>query len=150
MGSSGEAEAKETPTFKNTEELLRYLYADLTRLSQVASPDIILHPFDDPSAPLHGIAAAQAHEEALIAASGGTLVMDVETIEADSQFGVVLGMMRGRTLDLEDIAVSFLGLWRFVDGKPVEHWEHTAEHNEEAINRFKAAREAFWNCQLEA
>ncbi|KAK4157003.1 hypothetical protein C8A00DRAFT_12105 [Chaetomidium leptoderma] len=85
---------------------LTYLYQDLTRLSQIASPHIILHPADrnlsssSPTPrsppPLTGIAAAQQHEEQLLAATGGTLVMDVEsiTVGADGVFGCVLGVLR--------------------------------------------------------
>ncbi|KAI0469051.1 hypothetical protein F4859DRAFT_488370, partial [Xylaria cf. heliscus] len=102
-------------TFENTKELLLYLYADLTRLSRVASPEIILHRFTDPSRPLEGIAAAQAHEEALVAATGGTLVMEVESVVANAHFGAVLGVLRAKGGDKgrEDLAVPFCGLWRF-------------------------------------
>ncbi|KAJ8123490.1 hypothetical protein O1611_g9576 [Lasiodiplodia mahajangana] len=126
MDSSNGAVAKESPNFRDTAELLYYLYADLTRLSQVASPNIVLHRFNDPSNPLRGIAAAQAHEEALVTATGGTLVMDVESVVANLYFGAVLGVIRAQSPGLEDLAVPFCGLWRFVDGKPVEHWENTA------------------------
>ncbi|KAI0109565.1 hypothetical protein GGR51DRAFT_511954 [Nemania sp. FL0031] len=126
MDCTNRAAANEAPKFKDTAELLYYLYADLTRLSQVASPNIVLHRFNDPSAPLHGIAAAQAHEEALFEAAGGTLVMDVESVVANSHFGAVLGVIRGQKPGLNDLAMPFCGLWRFVGGKPVEHWENTA------------------------
>ncbi|KAI0873244.1 hypothetical protein GGS24DRAFT_401254 [Hypoxylon argillaceum] len=140
MDSSDGATTKGARDFKDTAELLRYLYADLSRLSQVASPDIILHRFNDPSTPLQGIAAAQAHEEALIAATGGTLVMDIESIAANPHFGAVLGFLRGQSPGLDDLVVPFCGLWRFVDGKPIEHWENTAGNSQEIASWLMAAR----------
>ncbi|KAK3938607.1 nuclear transport factor 2 family protein [Diplogelasinospora grovesii] len=128
-----------TPTFRDTTSLLRYLYTDLTRISQVSSEDIVLHPADRairPREPLRGIVAAQAHEEALIAATGGTLVMDVQSISANNNFGAVLGILRskrkrvtaeGRLLEEENLAIPFCGVWRFVNGKAVEHWENATD-----------------------
>ncbi|KAI1426570.1 hypothetical protein F5Y12DRAFT_270575 [Xylaria sp. FL1777] len=109
--------------FEHPQELLRYLYADLTRISQVVSPNIILHPYDASLANLHGITAVQAHEEALVAATGSTLSMSVESILVSSVFGVVSGTMRARRPGSEDLEAGFRGLWRFEDGIPVEHWE---------------------------
>ncbi|KAI0450945.1 hypothetical protein F5B21DRAFT_507715 [Xylaria acuta] len=153
-------------SFKDTKELLLYLYADLTRLSRVASPDIVLHPFQDPRPPpppphhhhpLNGIAAAQAHEEALVSATGGTLVMDVESVVANAHFGAVLGVLRARCSSdndddddddddddpsrREDLAVPFCGLWRFdALGRPVEHWENVAVDPQVVADWLKAAR----------
>jgi hypothetical protein len=69
---------------------LAYLYKDITRLSQIASPHIILHPADrnlttPPRPPLVGIAACQAHEEAFLAATGGTLAMEAESINVSER-----------------------------------------------------------------
>jgi hypothetical protein len=80
---------------------LTYHYKNITRLSQIASPDLILHPADralttPPRPPLVGIAACQAHEEAFLAATGGTLVMEVESIRVSETgvFGCALGVLR--------------------------------------------------------
>ncbi|KAI0538121.1 hypothetical protein GGR58DRAFT_469560 [Xylaria digitata] len=78
--SANDATTNEVVHFYDKAELLRYLYADLTRLKQVASPDIVLHCYDQATS-LRGIAAAQAHEEALIAITGGTLQMDVKAVD---------------------------------------------------------------------
>lgn len=130
------------PTFESNKQLLRYLYADLTRISQIASADIILHPADrsvlSPSEPVKGIEAVQAHEERLVAATGGTIQMEVEDITANAHFGTVLGTLHAcstgghgedahHTVREERLAMPFCGLWRFVDGKAVEHWENAAD-----------------------
>jgi hypothetical protein len=129
---------------------LTYLYKNITRLSQIASPDLILHPADralttPPRPPLVGIAACQAHEEAFLAATGGTLVMEVESIRVSETgvFGCALGVLRafrcrGRGAEgggdgdggdeegeagMEKIEMSFCGVWRFDEmGMAVEHW----------------------------
>ncbi|KAI1265813.1 hypothetical protein F5Y18DRAFT_383550 [Xylariaceae sp. FL1019] len=102
--------ANRTPSFESTRDLLIYLYEDLTRLAQVASQDIILHRFDNPSSPLRGLKAAQAHEDALVAATGDTLFMDVELVVASSHFGSVIGILRAQCPGLDDLAVPFCGL----------------------------------------
>ncbi len=100
--SDGDHHAK--MSFPDTHALLRYLYADVSRISQVSADDIVLHPADraltsPPKPPVRGIEAVQAHEEALIAATGGTLVMDVQTIAANEHFGTVLGTLRAEAVD---------------------------------------------------
>ncbi|KAK4116938.1 hypothetical protein N656DRAFT_840689 [Canariomyces notabilis] len=144
---------------KSPTDRLRYLYADVRRISEIAAPELVLHPADrdltsPPRAPLRGVAACQVHEEALVAATGETLVMDVEsiTVGADGVFGCVLGVLRaGETKgehgqmdgdgDGEEnkvgsvkkrsrgvLAVPFCGLWRFdQEGRAVEHWENAAD-----------------------
>ncbi|KAK4209299.1 hypothetical protein QBC37DRAFT_294900 [Rhypophila decipiens] len=115
-----------------TAALLEYLYQDLSRISEIASKDIVLHAADrdlssPPKQPLKGIQSVQAHEDALIAATGGTLVMDVQSIEANQHFGAVLGVLRATKPGGQDLAVPFCGVWRFLDGKAVEHWENAAD-----------------------
>ncbi|KAH9892974.1 hypothetical protein F4778DRAFT_784431 [Xylariomycetidae sp. FL2044] len=133
--------ASTTPSFPDTSALLRYLYADLRRLRLLASPDIVLHRWDRPaSGPLRGVDAAQAHEESLYAATGGTLVMEVTHVSANEHYGSVLGLLRSRRrrgqggggggggdggAEETESVVPFCGVWRFAeDGKLVEHWEH--------------------------
>ncbi|KAK3387932.1 hypothetical protein B0H63DRAFT_521947 [Podospora didyma] len=122
------------PPFPSTTSLLRYLYADLTRISEVVSPSLLLHPadralFTPPKPPLRGTSAVQAHENSLLAATEGTLVMDVESITANEHFGTVLGTLRAsKTGRKDDLAVPFCGVWRFDDsGRAVEHWENAAD-----------------------
>lgn len=113
--------------------LLQSLYQDLSRISEFVSQDVVLHPadrdlFNPPRKPVRGVAAVQAHEDALIAATGGTVVMDVQNIIVNENFGTVLGVLRATKAggDLGDLAIPFCGVWRFQDGKPVEHWENAA------------------------
>ncbi|KAK3356536.1 hypothetical protein B0T25DRAFT_536934 [Lasiosphaeria hispida] len=117
------------PSFDDTTCLLRYLYADLTRISDVASKEIQLHPAgrnlsSPPKPPIKGVDAVQAHENALVKATGGSLVMDVESISANGHFGTVLGTLRARKHGAIDLAVPFCGVWRFDHGEAVEHWEN--------------------------
>ncbi|KAI0972814.1 hypothetical protein F4678DRAFT_52569 [Xylaria arbuscula] len=130
-------------SIRDPKELLEYLYADLTRLSEVVSQDIILHPFDTRHVTLHGIAAVQAHEEALVAATNGTLRMDTETIVISGNFAVVPGTMRANKPGLEDLEVGFCGLWRFEDGVPVEHWEEVTGDAQKISRWFLDAK---WKC----
>ncbi|KAK4102254.1 hypothetical protein N658DRAFT_469834 [Parathielavia hyrcaniae] len=164
-----EQEAHTAPPPPTTPQArLAYLYEDVTRLSQIAAPDIILHPADrdvhlqlphhpheqhpHPRPPLVGLAAAQQHEDELVARTGGTLRMDVEsiTVAADGGFGCVMGVLRVggccflpfRNSGMEDgsgsgkasfgprrrIEMPFCGVWRFDSmGRAVEHWENAAD-----------------------
>ncbi|WP_317446335.1 nuclear transport factor 2 family protein [Streptomyces collinus] len=106
-------------------EILRTIYADLTTVADYAADDIVLHRADrtaeDPRV-CRGIQAVVAHEQALIRLAKGTLAMDVEHIAATEYFGAVLGVLRARLP--QQIAMPFCGLWRFEDGRIVEHWEN--------------------------
>ncbi|KAK5634164.1 hypothetical protein RRF57_009878 [Xylaria bambusicola] len=114
----------ETIRFQDPLALLHYLYNDITRLSKVVSADIVLHPFYSHSASIHGIVAVQAWEEALVAATDGTLCMAVTSISVDGEHATVDGVLRARKQGLEDLEVGFRGRWRFLEGVPVEHWEN--------------------------
>ncbi|KAK4235836.1 hypothetical protein C8A03DRAFT_17462 [Achaetomium macrosporum] len=140
---------------------LEYVYQDVTRLQEISSPGLILHPadrdlFSPPRVPLVGIAAAQAHEEGLVAATCGTMAMEVEsiTVGGGGVFACVMGMLRAEVQDEDEdqvqgsrgdgkdkkcaggsrrnrrrrIEMAFCGLWRFDDaGRAVEHWENAAD-----------------------
>ncbi|KAH8879252.1 hypothetical protein GQ53DRAFT_756148 [Thozetella sp. PMI_491] len=120
-------------TFPDTVSLLRYMYEDVRRISHIATRGILLHTFDralssPPKPPLRGIVAAQAHEDALVAASGSSLFMDVEKISANDHFGAVFGMLRAKaTAGTEELAVPFCGFWRFEEGRAAEHWENVTD-----------------------
>lgn len=76
------------------------------------------------------LSAAQAHEAALMAATGGTLVMDVESITANAHFGCAMGTLRagGGSSGRTEIAMAFCGVWRFdEEGRAVEHWENAED-----------------------
>ncbi|KAI8946020.1 hypothetical protein F4801DRAFT_583834 [Xylaria longipes] len=113
--------------FGDTVELLRYVYQDITRLSEVASPYICSRIADRNSTVIRGIDGVQARMEALKGATGGTLFMDVEKVLANRKFGVVFGVMRAQRPGLQDLAMRFCGIWRFVDGIVVEHSESLSE-----------------------
>lgn len=118
--------------FPNNVALLKYLYKDLSRISDVCSNDMVLHPADrdlfSPSKrPVEGLEAVLLHEKSLIAATGGTLLMDVQDITANDHFGTVLGVLRAKKEGREDLAIPFCGVWRFRHGQAVEHWENAAD-----------------------
>lgn len=106
-------------------EILRTIYADLTKVADYAADDIVLHRADrtaEDAQVCRGVQAVVAHEQALIGMTEGTLVMDVEHVAATEYFGAVLGTLRA---DLpQHIAMPFCGLWRFEGGRIVEHWEN--------------------------
>lgn len=115
-------------------EILRYIYADLTRLEDYASDDMVLHAAERTAdGDYVGKQAAVAKEHELIRLTGGTLVMDVEHVVANDYFGAVLGVLRARR-DGRALAVPFCGLWRFRDGQIVEHWENA--YDAAVIHRF--------------
>ncbi|WP_405657932.1 nuclear transport factor 2 family protein [Streptomyces sp. NBC_01166] len=108
--------------------ILRVVYADLAKIADYADQDIMVHLADrTPLEPrlCRGAAAVLAHEQALIRMTHGTLVMDVHQIAADDHFGAVLGVLRATRP--RPVAVPFCGLWRFIDGRVVEHWENAAD-----------------------
>jgi hypothetical protein len=106
-------------------DILRYIYQDFDRLAETAAEDIILHTADRelvPDGVRRGLANVIEHERGLLAATEGTLVMDVRQVIADDHFGAVMGMLRASKPTA--IAMPFCGLWRFADGLLVEHWEN--------------------------
>ena len=108
-------------------ETLRTIYADLTCIADHCDDDVVLHTADraitDGPGIVRGKDAVLAQEKALIRATGGTLLMDVQDIIANDHFGAVTGILRAR-LATGDVAMPFCGLWRFRDGRIIEHWEN--------------------------
>jgi ketosteroid isomerase-like protein len=113
------------PAQHRNAETLRTIYADLSRLVDYASDDVILHAAERKSSDGRyvGKNAVAAKEQELLRLTGNTLVMDVEQIIANDHFGAVLGVLRARR-NGDPLAVPFCGLWRFHDGVIVEHWEN--------------------------
>ncbi|KAI0502922.1 hypothetical protein F5B22DRAFT_631372 [Xylaria bambusicola] len=137
-------ETDEAIYFQDPLALLHYLYDDLRRFSKVVSADIVLHPFYSHSASIYGIAAVQAWEEALVAATDCTLSMDVGSISFDGDYATVDGVLRARKKGLEDLEVGFRGRWRFAEGVPVEHWENVLGGAKGAT--VKWFEDAGWKC----
>ncbi|WP_326782866.1 nuclear transport factor 2 family protein [Streptomyces sp. NBC_00151] len=105
-------------------ETLCYVYQDFERLAETSADDIVLHPAGRTSTAddVHGLPHVLLHERNLLAATGGTLFMDVQHVSATASFGAVLGMLRAQAPTT--VAMPFCGLWRFADGRLVEHWEN--------------------------
>lgn len=116
-----------TTTVHPNVESLRQIYADLSCIAEYADDNIVLHTAErvlaGRPAQVVGKEAVLAKELELIRLTGNTLVMDVQDIIANDHFGAVLGILRAH-LNGNDLRVPFCGLWRFHNGKVVEHWEN--------------------------
>lgn len=108
-------------------QTLRTLYQDLTRIDEFADPAIVLHKADRGAggglSMAIGRRAVRDHELNLADKAHQTLQMEVHDIIADDHFGAVLGTLHA-TCEGQTIGMPFCGLWRFRDGKVVEHWEN--------------------------
>lgn len=106
---------------------LEHIYADLSCIAEYCDEQVILHPAERSVTPeiqpVVGREAVLAKELALIRLSEGTLVMDVESIIANDSFGAVTGTLRVEKAGRK-IGMPFCGLWRFRDGRVLEHWEN--------------------------
>ncbi len=122
-------------------EMLRDLYTDLTRLGKYADDDMVLHAADRKpgDSPVLGKTAALNHERELIRMTANTLLMDVEHITANDHFGAVLGVIRAQ-LHGQSTEMPFCGLWRFRDGRIIEHWENA--YDADSLGRFLAGNAA--------
>ncbi|GAA2611987.1 nuclear transport factor 2 family protein [Actinomadura fulvescens] len=107
--------------------MLRAVYADLSTIGRYLDDDVVLHAAERSIAGMtathHGRQAVLDKELALIRATEGTLVMDVEQVCANDHFGAVTGRLRAHRQGRR-IAMPFCGLWRFRDGRILEHWEN--------------------------
>ncbi|MBX8489739.1 nuclear transport factor 2 family protein [Pseudomonas cichorii] len=127
---------------------LRAIYEDLTRIAEFSDDDIVLHKADRNACPPTAIGkqAVRLHEVELIAVTHSSLHMDVQEIIANDYFGAVLGSLRATSGD-KRICMPFCGLWRFRDGKVIEHWENA--YDVEALAGFLGGddvRAARWLC----
>jgi predicted SnoaL-like aldol condensation-catalyzing enzyme len=108
-------------------EILRTLYADLSSIDKYVDDNVILHTADR-EIPGHitriiGKQAVLEKELELIRLSNDTLLMAVEDIIANDHFGAVLGVLH-ICIQGKKCEMPFCGLWRFSNGRIVEHWEN--------------------------
>lgn len=108
-------------------KILNAIYKDLSCIDKYVDEDVVLHTADR-EIPGHvtkiiGKNAVLAKELELIELTQKTLVMDVESIIVDDHFGAVLGVLR-MFVKGNHHEMPFCGLWRFRDGRIVEHWEN--------------------------
>jgi predicted SnoaL-like aldol condensation-catalyzing enzyme len=106
-------------------EALRKLYADLSTIGEYVDDDAVLHPAArrEDGEVVVGKQAIIDHELNLIQVTENTLHMDVQHIIANDYFGAVAGILRAH-LHGDELGMPFCGLWRFRDGKIIEHWEN--------------------------
>ncbi|WP_214347669.1 nuclear transport factor 2 family protein [Pseudomonas congelans] len=127
-------------------EVLRAVYKDMTRITEFADADIVLHKADQGAGGGLSIAvgkeAVLAHEINLIRRTHQTLYMDVHDIVANDHFGSVLGEMRA-SCGGRKIIMPFCGLWRFRDGRIIEHWENV--YDVRALGNFMNGMEPVLN-----
>ena len=106
---------------------LKAIYADLRCIAEYCAPDVVLHPaersFVSSAQPVAGREAVLAKELDLIRLTDGSLLMDVQEIIANDSFGAVTGTLRAKKED-RTFDMPFCGLWRFRDGRIIEHWEN--------------------------
>lgn len=117
-------------------EMLRAIYADLSLLTEFASEDIVLHaagPREPTPGGSGGITgdytgkrAVLARATELLRRSGHSLLMTPGDIIANDYFGAVLGHLTANRHG-HRYEGNFCGLWRFQDGRIVEHWENAAD-----------------------
>jgi ketosteroid isomerase-like protein len=118
-------------------EILRTIYADLSCIDQYVDDDVILHTASR-EIPGHirnviGKKAVLEKELELIELTNNTLVMDVKDITANDHFGAVFGMLR-IFIKGQHHEMPFCGLWRFRNGRIVEHWENA--YDAAKLNRY--------------
>jgi pyridoxine 4-dehydrogenase len=117
-----------TPGKHPNTETLRTIYADLSCIDRYVADDVVLHTADRGASgrppQVVGKKAVLDKELELIRMTDNTLAMDVENITANDHFGAVMGKLRSRRSDGSDIAMPFCGLWRFRNGRIIEHWEN--------------------------
>jgi hypothetical protein len=116
--------------------ILRAVYADLTSISDHSDDEVVLHPANRKLPDVIGKENVRTHETDLIQLTARSLLMDVESIIANDFFGAVLGKLRAEKTR-GSIAMPFCGLWRFREGRIVEHWENAYDASE--FGRFLAA-----------
>ncbi|MCF5224310.1 nuclear transport factor 2 family protein [Pseudomonas syringae] len=127
-------------------EILRAVYKDPTRITEFADTDIVLHKADQGAGGGLSIAigkdAVLSHEINLLRRTRQTLYMDVHDIIANDHFGSVVGDLRARC-EGRRIIMPFCGLWRFRDGKIIEHWENV--YDVRALGNFMNGKEPVIN-----
>jgi ketosteroid isomerase-like protein len=108
-------------------KILRAIYKDLSCIDKYVDDDVVLHTADREIpghvAKIIGKNAVLAKELELIEMTQKTLVMDVQSIIANDHFGAVLGVLR-MFIKGNHHEMPFCGLWRFRNGRIVEHWEN--------------------------
>jgi len=130
---------------------LTIVYDNLSRIAEFCEEDVVLHPAgrNAPGTPAQVVGKQAVHdwEVNLIELSGGTLKMDVQTISANDYFGAVLGLLRVRRGE-DEICMPFCGLWRFRDGRIIEHWENAydAAVLEQFLKTGEVEPENTWLC----
>jgi hypothetical protein len=119
------------------EKTLQAIYADLSRIGEHIDDDVVLHAAerDIPGMKQRYVGRDEviAKELSLIRLTENTLIMDVENIQATEYFGAVTGLLRAH-LHGRDVAMPFCGLWRFREGRVIEHWENA--YDASAFGRF--------------
>ncbi|MCL6310037.1 nuclear transport factor 2 family protein [Pseudomonas syringae] len=131
-------------------EVLRAVYKDMTRITEFADADIVLHKADQGAGGGLSIAigreAVLSHQINLIRRTHQTLYMDVHDIIANDHFGSVLGEMRA-SCEGRKIIMPFCDLWRFRDGRIIEYWENV--YDVRALGNFINGKEPVlnqWRC----
>jgi ketosteroid isomerase-like protein len=120
-------------------QTLRMIYANLASIGAYVDDDVVLHAAEREIPGMRrryvGRAEVVAKELELIRLTDNTLFMDVQSVQANDYFGAVTGFLRA-SLHGREITMPFCGLWRFRDGRVIEHWENA--YDASAFGRFLA------------
>lgn len=107
-----------------TIELLKKIYADFEAVPPNLHSEFKLHsPGQSPVAgEFDGLDGLIAHLSYMQELSGNTMRLEPQSFLADEKWGMVVSRItaerNGRQLDMPGF-----GLWRFQDGKLIDHWE---------------------------
>jgi len=116
---------------------LRAIYADLRCIGDYVDDDVILHAAEREvtgmKADYIGRQEVVEKERELVRLTDGTLLMDVQGVQANDHFGTVIGTLRAH-LRGHDMAMPFCGVWQFRDWRIIEHWENA--YDVHAFGRF--------------
>ena len=112
----------------NTVELLKQIYSDPNALPGHLHPEFKLHaPGQNRVAgEFAGLDGLMTHLGAMQDLSGGTMKLDAHTFLADETWGMVISHVTAER-DGKKLDAQGFGVWRFQDGKLIDHWENTSD-----------------------
>lgn len=117
-------------------QLLKDIYANPELVFEHLHPDFTLHsPGQSPIAgKFYGADGIREHFADMDRLSADSFNHDVkEAYLADDNWGMVVHFMEGERNGVK-LAMNGFGLWRFKDGKIIDHWEAVAD--QELWDRF--------------
>jgi len=114
----------------NSLEIIKSIYADIEALPQHLHSDFKLHSpgkslVAGEFAGLEGMIGHLTHMQTL---SDNTMKLQASNFMADEKWGIGVSRITALRDDKQLDTVGF-GLWRFADGKLIDHWEFVSDQN---------------------